>query len=246
MVSFGEFHPGRDTDELDALDLEATACHGNLRAAVWRKAADSGLLVPAYGQIVLPHPLDLGSEQQGDMLVILGPDGRPASMWVEEAVAKAARRPQVAVPEMPAPPAPAPVLPEPTPIKEAAVLPPLAPIPEVEDEDEIAKPAVLGLFGFSDEKMAILRTTAPATQQRGAGRKDLAAMLGALGPDSQRPTQQPRPQTLIDPAALKDAIKKAITKAPSVPQETPEVTDPDNPSTPDPGGGKKGFGHGKR
>lgn len=243
MVSFGEFHPGRDTDELDALDLEATACHGNLRAAVWRKAADSGLLLPAYGQIVLPHPLDLGSEQQGDMLVILGPDGRPASMWVEEAVAKAKRKPMIAVPEMPAVPVPAPVLPEPLPPPKVAAVPPPAPIPQVEDEEEITEPAALGLFGFSDEKMDILRATA-TQQQRGAGKKDLAAMLGTLGTGSQRTEQQPRPQTVINPAAL-GTLQKFIKKAPSVLQETPETIDPNNPSKPDPGGGGSGFGHGK-
>jgi hypothetical protein len=75
MASLQEFHPGQDTDEMDSLDLEATACHGNLRGAVWRKASDSGSLLPAFGQIVLPHPLDLGTEQQGNRLVLLGPTG---------------------------------------------------------------------------------------------------------------------------------------------------------------------------
>ena len=117
-------------------------------------------------------------------------------------------------------PAPAQVLPEPTPqpFKKAAVLP-LPPIPKVEDEDpEPAPPVVLGLFGFDAAKVDILRATAPVQQQRGMGRKDLAAILDTRAPGTQRPAQQPRPQTNINPAAIKNAIKKA----PSVPQETPE------------------------
>jgi hypothetical protein len=140
MASLQEFQPGRDTDELDRLTLQSTCFHGTLRSSLWQHSADSGLLLPAFAEIILPHPLDLGAEQQGPNVVILGPDGRPASMWVEEAVAKAARRPQVAVPEMPAPELPQ--------VQPKAPKPPLPPKPgfskAAQIKEAMASP-VLGL-----------------------------------------------------------------------------------------------------
>jgi hypothetical protein len=203
MASLQEFHPGRDTDELDSLDLEATACHGNLRGAVWRKAFDSGLLLPAFGQIILPHPLDLGTEQIGETLVLLGPDGRPASMWVEEAVAKAARRPQVAVPEMPL---------EVAQVKPKAPKPPLPPKPGTQAERIKAAMAspVLGLG------------TAPT------GRNFLAPPATPPKDDwwwEQRQERTRKAEAAAQKRQMEREQKEALQRAknaPGVPQETPK------------------------
>ena len=172
---------------------------------------------------------DFRPVEGGEPVVVM--DGR--ELPLAEAVRRAmtpALPSRIVVPELPAP-TPAPPEPQPAP-KKAAVLP-LPPIPKVEDEDpEPAPPVVLGLFGFDAAKVDILRATAPVQQQRGMGRKDLAAILDTRAPGTQRTEQQPRPQTNINPAAIKDAIKKATTKVPSVPQEPSKDQD-----LPDVGGG---------
>ena len=216
MASLQEFHPDRDTDELDSLDLEATACHGNLRGAVWRKASASGLLLPAFEQIVLPHPQDLGTEQQGDRLVILGPDGRPAAMWVEEAVAKAARRPQVVVPEMP--------LPEVAQVKPKAPKPPLPQSKHERIKAAMASP-VLGLG------------TAPA------GRNLFAKATEVPGPGPWWWQEQERNRKKAEAAADKRIAereqKQALERA-KKPPSTPQVPSKDD-DLPDVGGRTPGI-----
>ncbi len=205
MASLQEFQPGRDTDELDRLTLQSTCFHGTLRSSLWQHSADSGLLLPAFAEIILPHPLDLGAEQQGPNVVILGPDGRPASMWVEEAVAKAARRSQVAVPEMPAPELPQ--------VQPKAPKPPLPPKPGFSKAAQIKEAMASPVLGLGTAPTGRNFLAPPATPPKDdwwwEQRQERTRKAEAAAQKRQMEREQ------------KEALQRA-KNAPGVPQETPK------------------------
>ena len=99
MASLREYAFDEDTEGMPLAKLNRLGLHGGVRQMVWQKSSESDLMLPAYAEIILPKPEELSIEKR----TLLGPDVRPARLWVEEAVAKAQRKPQVVVPEMPQP-----------------------------------------------------------------------------------------------------------------------------------------------